>query len=327
MLATSATLPMELLQAASSLARVARKRANGVRLRQQDVVIRLISVDGAPVKTHTGVVLAADCAIADAPLADIVYLPALWRNPAPIVNRLPEIAPWLIEHYENGRVLAGVGTGCWFLAEAGLLDNKPATTHWYYFDEFQKRFPQVQLKRNHFITQAGNLYCTGSVNSLADLTVYFIQRYFNRHIASHVERHFFHEIRSSFENSRTFIETNVGTNNAHPDEDIVQTQIWLQDNYAREIKLQDLAEEFGMSTRTFNRRFKKATGTTPLLYLQNIRMNNAKDLLKTTNLSLSEIIFRVGYQDTAHFSELFKKKHGTTPSLYRTTVRAKLFTP
>jgi transcriptional regulator, AraC family with amidase-like domain len=258
-----------------------------------------------------------------APTADIVYLPALWRNPEPILKANLEVIPWLQEHYRNGSLLAGVGTGCWFLAEAGLLDNKPATTHWFYFDRFQKRFPNIQLKRHHFITQAGNLYCTGSVNSLADLTVQFIQRYFSHRIASHVERHFFHEIRASARAAQAFDEAD----NAHPDEAIVQTQTWLQSNYNQEVQMGELAEQFGMSTRTFNRRFKTATGSTPLAYLKNIRLRIATDLLKSSNLSVGEIVFRVGYQDGAHFTQLFKQKHGVTPSVYRTTVRAKLFTP
>ncbi len=318
MLATSATLPMEQLQAASTLA-----KAGNNRKRNLELQISLLSTDGRPVKTQTGLTLSPDGDINSIESADIIYLPALWRNPEPIVRNNTEAFAWLRKHFENGSLLAGVGTGCWFLAEAGLLDHKPATTHWYYFDRFHQQFPNIQLKRNHFITQAGNIYCTGSVNSLADLTIYFIQRYFSRHIASHVEQHFFHEIRAAYENSRSFQETH----DAHPDEDIVRAQVWLKDNHSKEIRLSEVAEQFGMSTRSFNRRFKAATACTPSEYLKNIRMNNAKDLLKNTNLSISEIMFRVGYQDSAHFTQLFKQKHSVTPSRYRTTVRAKLFTP
>src|SRR5690606_25608064 len=185
--------------------------------------------------------------------------------------------------------------GC-FLAEAGLLDNKAATTHWHYFDQFQKDYPKVQLIRQYFITQAGNLYCAASVNSLADLTVHFIQRLFGKEIASHVERHFSHEIRKSYESSG-FFET---AHNPHPDEEIIQIQIWLQDNYHREILFPQVAARFGMSVRTLNRRFKSALGQTPMDYLQEIRINNARDLLKTSNLSISEIADKIGYQDAGY---------------------------
>jgi len=317
MLATSVTLPLEQLRAAEALAASDSPR----KTKTPALEVKLATKDGKPVKTHTGITLTPDEAISDIEDCDIVLLPALWRNPRPVLKSNAAVMPWLQQKFENGCLIAGVGTGCFLMAEAGLLNNKPATTHWHYFDQFQQSYPNVELKRQYFITQAGNLYCTGSVNSMADLTIHFIQRYFSRTIASHVERHFFHEIRRAYESSVAYQDAM----NAHPDEDIMQTQIWLQDNHGREVSLQDLAEQFGMSSRSLNRRFKNATGFTPLLYLQKIRMETAKDLLKTTNLTISEVMFKVGYHDAAHFSELFKRHHGTTPGQYRTTVRAKLF--
>ncbi len=317
MLATSVSLPLEQLRSAEALAKSDTPRNK----MSPTLNVKLVSVDGEGVDTHTGLKLQPDCSIDAVETSDIVYLPALWRNPRPIVRQNEKLYPWLREHFESGSLIAGVGTGCYLMAEAGLLNNKPATTHWHYFDQFQKRYPEVNLKRQYFITQAGNLYCTGSVNSMADLTIHFIQRYFSRTVASHVERHFFHEIRRAYESSVSYQDSM----NAHPDEDILQTQIWLQDNHGKEVSLSELATQFDMSLRTFNRRFKNATGSTPLQYLQKIRMEVAKDLLKTTNLSISEVMFKVGYHDIAHFNALFKKHHGTTPGQYRTTVRAKLF--
>lgn len=80
-----------------------------------------------------------------------------------------------------------------------------------------------------------------------------------------------------------------------------------------------------MSVRTLNRRFKTATDQSPLQYLQEIRINTARDLLKTSNLSINEVAEKVGYQDSGYFTTLFKKQLATTPKEYRATVRAKLF--
>lgn len=319
MLATSVSLPLEQMRAAESLARAELQLSELRRATTLDV--KLLSATGEPVPTHTGLQLPADGKFEDNAPGDIVFLPALWRNPKPVVQRNTVITQWLKQAFEQGSLIAGVGTGCCFMAEAGLLDNKPATTHWHYFDHFQRWYPQVHLKRQYFITKAGNLYCTGSVNSMADLTIHFIQRFFSRSIASHVERHFFHEIRRAYESSVSYQESV----NSHPDEDIVQAQIWLQDNLSRSIVFADLASQFGMSIRNFSRRFKAATGQTPLNYLQSIRIESAKDLLQTTNLTIEEIMYKSGYQDISHFNQLFKKYHATTPGQYRTTVRAKLF--
>lgn len=318
MLATSSTLPMEMLLAADSAARSALSEGH-----QRSLDLKTIGIDTSPISTRTGFSWQPDCAIMDKPPSDLIYIPGLWRNPRPVIHQHRETLEWLREQSQNGAIISAVGTGVCFLAEAGLLDGKAATTHWHYFDQFQKDYPAVQLKRQYFITQAGNLYCAASVNSLADLTVHFIQRFFGKNIASHVERHFSHEIRQAYE-TRGFFEA---TENRHPDEDITQIQIWLQDNYQRDILFPQVAARFSMSIRTLNRRFKNALGQTPLDYLQEVRINIAKDLLKTSNLTINEIADKIGYQDTGYFTALFKKKLSTTPNAYRNTVRAKLFSP
>ncbi len=316
MLATSSTLPMEMLLAAESAVQTMQPPEQ-----QRDIEIRTLAITSEPVLARTGMRWQPDQIIDQVAQSDLIYIPGLWRNPRPIIKKSASLITWLQQQHQNGAIISAVGTGCCFLAEAGLLDGKAATTHWHYFDQFQKDYPLVHLKRQYFITQAGSLYCAASVNSLADLTVHFIQRFFGKEIASHVERHFSHEIRKSYESSGFF----ESTKNPHPDEQITQIQIWLEDNYYREILFPQVCERFGMSVRTLNRRFKNALGQTPLEYLQDIRINTAKDLLKTSNLSIAEIADKVGYQDTNYFTALFKKHLATTPNAYRETVRAKLF--
>lgn len=315
MLATSVALPMEQFRAAISMSLATRPKQH------QEINIRLASIDGKPVQTHTGMTLTPDCAISDIEHSDITYLPALWRNPKPVLRENVEIQQWMMNQHKQGHTIAGVGTGCCFMAEAGLLDFQPATTHWYYFDEFARLYPRVQLKRQHFITQADNLYCTGSVTSLADLTIFFIQGMFGRNIARLVERHFFHEVRQAY----SLPNLAKGEAPSHPDEDIAQAQSWMRHNAHQDIRVTAIADQLRMSLRTFNRRFKNATALTPLQYLQRIRLGNAGELLQTSNLTVAEIAHKCGYQDLAHFSALFKTHFGTTPSQYRTTVRAKLF--
>lgn len=317
MLATSSTLPMEMLFAANS-AFLRMNRQHGATL---SLKLRTVARTTATVVTSSGLHWQPDYTLEQAKENDIIYLPGLWRNPRPIIRRNSELLDWLREQYQNGALISAVGTGCCFLAEAGLLDGKAATTHWHYFDQFQRDYPKVHLKRQYFITQAGTLYCAASVNSLADLTVHFIHRLTGKTIASHVERHFSHEIRRSYESSGYFEQEQ----SRHPDEEIIQIQIWLQDNYYRDISFTQVAERFGMSVRTLNRRFKAAVNQSPLQFLQEIRINTARDLLKTSNLSINEIADKVGYQDSGYFTTLFKKQLSTTPNAYRATVRAKLF--
>lgn len=316
MLSTSLTLPIEMLRAAEGAAMV--KNKDAIRLN-----LASVGVSHEPVKTQSGFNFQAEYLIDDIGKTDMVIIPALWRNPRPVIKRHPEIIEWLKKLNESGALIIAVGTGCCFIAEAGLLDGKPATTHWHYFEQFQKSYPEVQLKRQYFITQANNIYCAASVNAVADLTVHFIHRVYGADIANHVQRNFSHEIRKDYAQTSYYDDKH----RYHPDEDIVQAQIWLQDNCHREINLKELATLFGMSSRNFNRRFKNATDQTPLQYLQEIRIDMAKDLLQTSNLSIHEIAYRVGYKDMGYFASLFKKLLATTPSQYRSTVRSKLFAP
>lgn len=313
MLATGTVLPLEMLRGAESRARV----------EGGQTPLRLVtaSLDGAPVSTRSGFSFTPDAALTDVPDSDIVYIPALWRNPRPALKRSGALLSWLRRQAESGAAISAVGTGVCFLAEAGLLDGKPATTHWHYFERFAADYPKVKLKRQYFITQADKLFCAASVNALADVTVHLIRQLYGPAVASHVERNFSHEIRRPFEE----IAYSEGAVHLHPDEEIVQAQTWLKEHCSSEVRLSDVASHFDMSVRSFNRRFKLATGQTPLQYLQNVRVDMARELLQSSNLSVNEIAEKVGYQDMGHFTALFKKFLSTTPSEYRTTVRAKLF--
>jgi transcriptional regulator GlxA family with amidase domain len=313
-LATSATLPIEMLQTAKASA-----GARGVS--EVNLEILTLSPGGKTVTSASGFDLVPSAAIEDSPQLDLVHFPGQWRNPRRTIRKHPEIAPWLWQQHRYGAAITGVGTGVCFVAAAGLLNDKPATTHWHYFDQFQKDYPEVLLKRQYFITQAGNIYCAASVNTLAELMVHIIYLWYGRGVANNVERNFFHEIRGTFEPSRYFAEHVEH----HSDENILQVQIWLDDNFIRKVSFPILASQFGMSTRTFNRRFKQALGKTPGGYLQQLRLGHARDMLQKTNLSIMEVAGQSGYQDASHFTRQFQKFFHITPGEYRETVRAKLF--
>ena len=321
-LATSLSLPMELMQSAASLARAPRLAAAATNAHAPKLNIMIASIDGQSKKNHTGLDIQVDCALSDIEGADIIFLPALWRNPFPIVKNNLDICDWLQNKYSNDNTLiAGVGTGCCFIAEAGLLDGKVATTHWYFFDRFKKRYPKVKLQPKYFITQSDRIYCTGSVNTLGDLTIHFISQYFSNEISIEVERHFFHDVRQGYSKLALLDELS----SPHPDEAMLEVQAHIQKNMSEGINFNDLAQSVGMSRRNFDRRFGAASGQSPLNYMRQLRMETAQDLLKGSNLSISEIMFHVGYQDATHFCNLFKKHNGSTPRQYRKTVRAKLF--
>lgn len=314
MLAAGTMLPVEMWRAAEQT-RLAGKRET------ERLSVITVATGGHTVHTQAGIDLAPQYSLEQANTADVVYLPALWRNPRPVLKKNAALIPWLQTRFEQGCLLAAVGTGCCFLAEAGLLDGKSATTHWHYLDQFQAAYPRVMLKRDYFITQSGSIYCAASVNALADVTVYLIERFYGREIAAHVERNFSHEIRRPYDKYRYF----DGDDLQHSDEIIVEVQLWMKRHLADNIVMASIAKRFGISQRSLNRRFRSAIGVSPLDYLQQIRVEAAQELLQTTNLTVAEISYRVGYQDQGHFNRIFQRHTAVAPSEYRKTVRAKIF--
>ena len=322
MLATSVTLPLEMLRAAWAMAKI-----HNPRLKPLHIEFR--SDEGQTVNTHTGLALNATPLSEPLNAGSLIFLPALWRDPLKVIAAQPNITAWLKQNGHQN-TLAAVGTGVCFLAEAGLLNHQPATTHWHFFDKFETRYPLVRLKRDLFITRSARLFCTASTNALAELTAFFIQEQYGERIAQAVERNFFHEIRQS----RTQVSLNT-QNPANTDElvalataklDELSLRPYNPNSTAKTINIGDLALQLHVSVRSLNRHFQQALNLSPLQYLLRKRMSIAEELLKTSNLSMADIANHAGFQDPQHFARQFKKTFGVAPSQYRTTVRGKIFT-
>lgn len=312
---TSISLPLEILNAANEQARVRNRR-------QARINTAIVSNTQGPIITAGGLPLHASATFDAVEQTDVLILPSLWRNPLTMLKQYPQLLPWLQKMSAQNSLVCAVGTSSYFLAEAGLLNGKPATTHWYYCDQFAKRYPKVNLKRQYLITQAENIYCAGSVNSIADLMVHLVSQFYGQALARQVEAQFSPEIRRPFED-HAYAETD---SSPHHDETIVEAQEWLMENYHKPINIQHLSKSLGLSNRTFNRRFKQALGITTSEFLQKQRLTVAKDLLRTSNLSINEIAAQTGHQDSSYFCARFKAFMGQTPLAYRKSVRGKLFT-
>jgi transcriptional regulator GlxA family with amidase domain len=251
---------------------------------------------------------------------DWIFIPPNWRDPKYLIKKYPHLPGLLRERYEAGTNFIATGSGAYFLAEAGLFADTPATTHWYFFDDFEARYPTVELKRQHFITYGNRIYCAGSINALSDLVFHLIGQAFGLERRQMAEKHFAHEVGSSYDLPMF----SVGRA-AHADEDIIEIQSWLKTACHEDIDIPQMAQRASMPVRTFTRRFRQALGMTPNQYLQDLRIENGRDLLKSTDLSIQDVAENVGYKDTAYFSRVFKTKVGLTPSDYKKMVRPKLF--
>ncbi|BBN81404.1 AraC family transcriptional regulator [Pseudoalteromonas sp. A25] len=315
MLFTSVTLPAEMLRAGEAYAK--RHLTEGFR----PLKLSWLAQPELNIANELGIQLMPTGHLNEVADQDYIIVPSIWRNPRPVIRKTTQLARELKTSWLNGGTIIGVGTGVCFLAESGLLDHHPATTHWHYAKQFVHYYPNVDLKPDFFITQSERIYTVASLNALADVIVHLISLLYGKAAANHVQQNFSHEIRKPYEEQR-YLE---GAVDKHPDEQIAAIQFWLKNNYSNEISLAEVVEQFDMSQRTFNRRFKEATGQTANAYLQSLRLEGAKELLANSNLTIQEIAISVGFNSQGALTRVFRARLSQTPSEYRKVVRRKLF--
>ena len=204
-------------------------------------------------------------------------------------------------------------TGAFLLAETGLLNGKTATTHWGFVDQFRQMYPNVNLKPQRLITDEETLFCAGALGAGIDLSIYLVEKYCGRDVAVQCSKALLHDMNRNSQAPYSVFQFQKN----HADETIRVTQQWIEANYTQEINLNQVAKTHGMSRRTFERRFKKATGDTPLFYLQRTRVEAAKRLLESSDGTFDEICYKLGYENSGHFRAVFKKHTGLLPTEYQ----------
>jgi transcriptional regulator GlxA family with amidase domain len=213
----------------------------------------------------------------------------------------------------RGALIAGVCTGVAMLAEAGLLDGRPATTHWALAEEYQRRYPRVDWKPELFVTESGNIFCGGGVYAALDLCLYLVERLAGHEVARQTGRALLIDPPRTWQAS--FSAPLV--RQQHRDEKVRQAQVYLHQHFDKPLTVDALALHLGMSTRNLARRFRQATGESVLNYLHKLRIDRAKQLLETDFKSVQQICYAVGYEDVPFFRKVFRRHAGLSPTDYR----------
>lgn len=311
-LLTGIALPVEMFFAASRH-RVRRRSPPGLS-------VQLVGEHTGPTRVTGGLKIQADCRFDEADDADLVFVPPMWGTPWPAISQGQRLQSWLAGQYRRGARLAATGTGVGHLAMAGLLDGKVATTHWYYLDRFRRRFPGVRFEGHHFVTHDEGVYCAGSINSQTDLVLFLIEQTYGEDALAVVERQFMHELKRTF--STPYFEPGGAV---HHDEDISLVQSWVRQHLTEDITVTRLAAMLEQSDRNFSRRFREATGESPMAYVLRLRLEYARELLRDTNLTVAEVGEASGFHNNAYFGRVFREKLSLSPGEYRKMVRSKLF--
>jgi len=280
-------------------------------------VVSLVSHDGNPVQCFSGNSISIDHSLDQIEQADIFMVGAFWGSVHEAFQNNKALLSWLSKFYQQHIPIAATSNAPFFLAEAGLLNDKVATVYPPVAEIFRHLYPSVNLRPERAITDAGNLYCANGIASGCDLIVSMIELLYGPDIARRIS----HEFLIGFNRSYTLANVSFDGQKYHRDSQVLTAQQWLERNFSHNVSMAAVAADISMSPRNFSRRFKKATGDSPSQYLQRVRIEAAKELLRDTDISVAEVGYQVGFSDLSYFSRIFNRHEGCLPHSYRLSIR------
>lgn len=253
-------------------------------------------------------------AIKDIRKTDLVIVPSsLIRSYDTATANNRALINWVGQQYRRGAEVASMCTGAFFLAAAGLLDGRTCSTHWAASEKFMSLFPEVNLQTDKLITDENGIYTNGGAYSFLHLLLYLIEKHYDRETAIYCAKIF--QVDPDRNLQAGFAIFNG--HKKHSDAEILEAQAYIEQHYTDKISMETLAARYGIGRRNFDRRFIKATGITPLDYLQRVKVEAAKRSFEGSRKTVNEVMYDVGYNDTKAFREVFGRVTGMSPVDYK----------
>lgn len=271
------------------------------------------SPDGEPVQCDGHIRIQPQRSLAEIRKADLIFIPTTGLHFEDVAELNAPVIPFLKRWHRRGAGIAAVCSGVGLVAAAGMLDGKRATTHWALADKFRAMYPKVKWMPELMVTEDRGFYCGGGVHAALDLSLYLVEKFCGHEVAMQTAKALLIDTPRAWQAGFGLVPLKT----EHSDKSISSAQEWLHENFHKNFPLEATAKRVGMSLRNFVRRFKQATGDSPLMYLQKLRIAAAKRLLESDHRSVQEISDAVGYQDVAFFRNLFQRHTGVSPSAYR----------
>lgn len=298
----------------------------GVPRRQGMFTVRMLSLGGREVTTAARFHIAVDDDIdSSREKFDIVMLPVFKLGPPREHDRklaaLARLSPWLRQQRERGAVFAAQGSGILLLAEAGILDQHSATIPIGIEPHFRRRYPKVKLDMTQSIVIDRDTICAAALADNMRLMWRALEHFRPGLLSAQTGLDlFFHDQDARLRMSQT-LPALEELGNPLIDRAKYQLNEWLSQNVSGTPDLVRLASALAVSPRTLFRHFKAATGMTPNIYLQSLRVEMAKGALRMTDLSIDKVAARAGYANRAYFCNVFRKHVGLTPRAFRVQSR------
>ncbi|MFF9201778.1 GlxA family transcriptional regulator [Streptomyces sp. NPDC014986] len=249
--------------------------------------------------------------------ADTVIVPGRAEGAAPLS---PAVVAALRQAAEAGTRIASVCVGAFVLAEAGLLDGLRATTHWVAAEQLARAYPRVDVQPDVLYVDNGRILTSAGAAAALDMCLHMIRRDLGSAVAANAARMSVMPLEREGGQAQFIV-------HEHPPvprgSDLEPLLDWIQDNLAHEVTLGTMAARAGMSERTFSRRFREQTGTTPLQWLLRARIRRAQYLLENSDHTVERVARQTGFGSPTAFRERFRKVVGTTPYAYRSAFKGR----
>jgi transcriptional regulator GlxA family with amidase domain len=245
---------------------------------------------------------------------DLIVIPSLNHNFQKAIEGNGSLITWIEKQYKQGAEVASICTGAFMLAASGLLNGKTCSTHWSAATDFRTMFPEVNLQTDKLITDESGIYTNGGAYSFLNLLIYLIEKYYDRQTAIYCSKVFQVEMDRNSQSSFSIF----SGQKLHEDEVVKQAQLYIEAKAHEKVSVEELSTKFSVSRRNFDRRFIKATGNTPIEYIQRVKIESAKKAFEVSRKTINEVMYEAGYSDVKAFREVFRKVTGMTPIEYKT---------
>lgn len=289
----------------------------GVHFNGEPLRFRLLTcaAEAGLLSSNAGFGIVTDHGLEHLETADIVVVPS-WRDP----DEQPPLAllDALRSAHRRGALIVGLCLGSYVLAAAGLLDNRPATTHWKWADDLARRYPLVHLHPDVLYVDDGDIITSAGVAAGIDCCLHILRRFHGAEMAARVARRMVVPPHRQGGQAQ-YIEMPMMKDAS--DSSFSRNLEWVQQNLGQPHAIDTLAERFMMSRRTFTRRFRQVTGVTVGAWLLGQRLSLAQRLLETTSKPIDMIAQESGFGSEVSLRLHFKKALKTSPAGYRKEFR------
>jgi transcriptional regulator GlxA family with amidase domain len=277
---------------------------------------RLAASAPPPLVSSDGLALSTPYGLEQLALADTIVIPG-WR----FHSRPPrdDLLDGLRAAHERGARLISVCTGAFVLAAAGLLDGRRATTHWMYAAELARTYPNVEVDPRVLYVDAGSILTSAGTAAGIDLLLYVVRQDLGAEVANGVARRMVVPPHRDGGQAQ-FVDVPVPSSSDGGDS-LADILDWMAENLDQPLTVDELAHKAAMSPRTFARRFRAVTGTTPHQWLVAQRIILAQRLLETTDEPVERIATRCGFGTAAALRAQFQREVSTSPVAYRSAFR------